>query len=182
MSKIGRKPIKLKNIKVELQGQEIHYKAPKESGVYVLPSLLTVRLSEDKNELFIEAKKGVKDRDLNRLWGLHRALIANKIYGLSDGFERQLIITGLGFKALISGSKVQFALGYSHKINFVLPQGVVMETDKTGQKLTLRSHDKALLGQVSSYIRSLRKTEPYKGTGIKFENEIIFRKAGKAKA
>ncbi len=100
---------------------------------------------------------------------------------LPKKFEKELKIVGLGFKAIVTGSKIQFALGYSHKIDFQLPEGVAAEVDKTGQLLTLRSSDKELLGSVASEIRSFRPPEPYKGTGIQGVTEQIRRKAGKAK-
>ena len=108
--------------------------------------------------------------------------MANKIWGADQGFEKQLRITGLGFKALAVSGKIQFSLGYSHKIDFLLPQGVTVEIDKTGQNLLFKSVDKELLGLVCSRVRALRPPEPYKGTGIQYAQEVILRKAGKAKA
>jgi large subunit ribosomal protein L6 len=125
-------------------------------------------------------KKGV--RTINNVWGLHRALLANKIQGAAQGFEKNLEINGLGYKAVPSGRKVVFTLGHSHKIDFELPEGVTLETDKTGQKLSVKSVDKEVLGQVCSLIRALKPPEPYKGTGIKEAGEVITRKAGKTKA
>ena len=119
---------------------------------------------------------------MNRIWGLNRALLANNIQGCQQEFEKAVQINGLGFKAAVSGSKVVFSLGYSHKIDFELPKEVTLEVDKTGQKLMFRSSDKEMLGQVCSKVRALRPPEPYKGTGIKLESETIARKAGKTKA
>jgi large subunit ribosomal protein L6 len=115
------------------------------------------------------------------LWGLHRALLANKITGADKKFEKELRIVGLGFKAVAAGSKLQFTLGYSHKIDFELPKEVSIEIDKTGQILMARSADKEVLGHVCSKIRSLRLPEPYKGTGIQYATEKIRRKVGKKK-
>lgn len=178
MSKIGRKAIDIGTAKVEIQGQEIHFSGKKGSGIYVLPKGITAKL--DGNMLSLEVEK--KSSDSNRIWGLHRALLANKIKGCQAEFERVVQINGLGFKAAVSGSKVVFSLGYSHKIDFVLPKDVSLEVDKTGQRLVFRSPDKELMGQVCSQVRALRPPEPYKGTGIKFETEVIARKAGKTKA
>ncbi len=181
MSKIGRKPIDIGTAKVEIKGQEITFTGKKGSGIYLLPEPLTVHL-EDKN-LSIEAPRDKKVlRDLNKVWGLHRALLANKIRGCQAGFERVLQINGLGFKAAVSGNKVVFSLGFSHKIDFELPKNVSLEIDKTGQRLVFNSSDKEVLGLVCSQVRALRPPEPYKGTGIKFEKEVIARKAGKTKA
>lgn len=175
MSKIGRKPIDIGNAQVEVKGNKIYYKGKLANGAYDLPELFKVEL-KDKN-LFITPAKLVKET--NMFWGLHRALIANKIKGSDVGFEKVLRINGLGYKAIISGNKIQFSLGYSHKIDFNIPNEIKVEVDKTGQVLTLKSAHKDLLGQVCSNIRSLRPPEPYKGTGIKYETEVILRKVGK---
>jgi large subunit ribosomal protein L6 len=116
------------------------------------------------------------------LWGLHRALIFNKIKGLNVGFACTVNITGLGFKAVVSGDKITFSLGFSHKIVYQIPKGITVEVDKTGQNLTVKGVDKKEVGQVCSEIRALRPPEPYKGTGIKLATENIIRKAGKTKA
>lgn len=178
MSKIGRKPIDISNITVEIKGNEVHYKGKKSTGVYVLPQQLNV-VVEDKKLRLVAAKKG---GDTNLVWGMHRALLANQLIGSDKGFERQVRIVGLGFKAAASGSKIQFSLGYSHKIDYTLPAAVTVEIDKTGQLLTFKSTDKTVLGAVCSEVRALRPPEPYKGTGIQYAGEVILRKAGKAKS
>lgn len=178
MSKIGRKPIDIGPVTVEIKDNSIYYKGPKATGVYELPKELQPVLTGKQLKLVAEHKGS----DINRLWGLHRALLANTLKGASQGFEKQLKITGLGFKAAVTGNKVQFSLGYSHKIDIELPKNVTLEVDKTGQLLTLRSPDKAELGLVGSKIRALRLPEPYKGTGIQYAQEVIRRKAGKAKS
>jgi large subunit ribosomal protein L6 len=178
MSKIGRKPIDLNNTQVEIVGQEIKYKGKASSGTHVLPEFL--KAQSDGKQLKITM---VGDQGEKKFWGLHRALLANKIKAANQNFERKLQINGLGFKAeSIAAGKIRFSLGFSHKIEKVLPKEVTLEIDKTGQMLTFKSFDKQLLGQVCADIRSLRPPEPYKGTGIKFEEEVIFRKAGKTKA
>jgi large subunit ribosomal protein L6 len=178
MSKIGRRPINIGNANIEIKNNEVHYKGKKASGVHVVPSLLSVELKG--KDLFITPKEITSDT--NRLWGLHRALIANKVKGSDVGFEKQLRINGLGFKAVATGNKLQFSLGFSHKIDYELPEAVTIIIDKSGQLLTFASADKELLGQVCSDIRALRPPEPYKGTGIQYVNEVILRKAGKAKS
>ena len=180
MSKIGRKPIELGSAKVEIKGNDVHYKGGKSSGVYTVPKEIKATL-EEKTLLLTPTESALKKRDINRIWGMHRALLANKIKGADVGFERQLKINGLGYKATVSGKKVVFALGYSHKIDMELPDNVTLEVDKTGQLLTIKSSDKELVGAVGSKIRALRPPEPYKGTGVKWVTEVIRRKAGKAK-
>lgn len=178
MSKIGRKPIALGSVSVTVSGQNVVYKGKKVSGEHMLPDTLTVQV--ENGSLMLVPKE--KNLDVNQDWGLHRALLFNKIRGADADFEKQLRIVGLGFKAALSGKKVQLSLGYSHKIDFELPAEVSLEIDKTGQQLTFRSPNKELLGHVCSEIRAFRMPEPYKGTGIKYSDEVIIRKAGKAKS
>lgn len=181
MSKIGRKPIPVRDVQIDIQGQSIHYKGPKDSGIYVLPQELEVTLL-DKNLNLKPSLAGVRDRNINRAWGLHRALLAAKVQGASVEFVKQLEIIGLGFKAVLSGKKVTFSLGYSHKIDFDIPDKVSFDIDKTGQKITVKSSDKELAGLVCSKIKAFRLPEPYKGTGIKLSTDVIVRKAGKTKS
>ena len=113
---------------------------------------------------------------------MHRALLSNVLNGAAKEFEKNLKITGLGYKAVIQGNKMQFALGYSHKIDLDIPSGLTVQVDKTGQKISVKSSDKNLLGDFCSKIKEFRMPEPYKGTGIQYEKEVIRRKAGKAKS
>lgn len=179
MSKIGRKAIELGNVKIAIEGQLVKYEGLRATGVYNVPVELMIQKKD--NELYlVPAKEG---RDINRIWGLNRALLANCIKGAATGFTKQIEIVGLGYKAITgAGNKVTFSLGYSHKIEFSLPDGVSLTTDKTGQILTLVSSDRELLGSVCGKIKELRKIEPYKGTGIKLAGEFVMRKAGKTKS
>ena len=178
MSKIGRKPISLKDLTVDIKGQEVHFKGKKSAGVYVLPPFIKPAMQDKMLTLTLsESQRGHK-----KFWGMHRALLANELIGASDGFEKKLQINGLGFKAIAAGSKVTFSLGFSHKIDLELPKEVTLEIDKTGQQLIFRSANKFLLGQVCDTVRSFRPPEPYKGTGIKLSTEVIIRKAGKTKS
>ncbi len=178
MSKIGRRPINSKDVQIDIKGQEVHFKGKKSSGVHVLPSEIKAELADDTIVLTTD----LRSSDGNRIWGLNRALLANKIIGANIGFEQKLIITGLGFKAVLTGNKLVFSLGYSHKIDFELPAGITVDIDKTGQILIVKGSDKMMVGQVCSHIRGLRPPEPYKGTGIKLEHEVLIRKAGKTKS
>ncbi|MBN2267055.1 MAG: 50S ribosomal protein L6 [Candidatus Babeliaceae bacterium] len=178
MSKIGRRPIEIGDVKVEVKGRQVHYAGKHATGVYEVPALLSVSL---QGESLLIGPSEVRTSDTNRLWGLHRALLNNKIIGAGTGFQKQLTIVGLGYKGVKKASGIEFSLGYSHKIDFPVPAGVTVEIDKSGQNLTLWSVDKELLGLVCSKIRALRPPEPYKGTGIRFTGEEIRRKAGKAK-
>jgi len=182
MSKVGRKPIDITDLQVDVKEKEIHYKGKKTSGLYILPAEIKAEIKEKELYLMPEenlSKKGL--REVNRIWGLHRALLANELKGATKEFEKKVEIIGLGYKAVKQGDKLVFSLGYSHKIDFPLPKNVTVDIDKTGQKLLFKSSDKCLVGRVCSEIRTLRKPEPYKGTGIRVDGEIIVRKAGKTK-
>lgn len=183
MSKIGRKPIDISGVTVEVKGRNVHYKGVKTSGVYVLPQTFEAHI--ENNELALlpnkELARKYKVRELNREWGLHRALLANVISGSKKAFEKLVEINGLGYKAVQSGNKLVFTLGYSHKIDFDIPKGIAVSIDRTGQKLTVSSSDKEALGLVCSKICALRRPEPYKGTGVKLATEHIIRKASKGK-
>lgn len=178
MSKIGRKPISFSSAKIELNGNKVVITGPKTKLVHELPEHIKATL-KDKSLVLLTTKDSRKARCE---WGLHRALLANEIKGLEKGFEQKMKIVGLGYKAQLSGKKMVFSLGYSHKIDYVVPEGVTVEIDKTGQLLTLRAQDKNLLGNVCDDIRNFRLPEPYKGTGIMREEEVIRRKAGKTAA
>jgi len=180
MSKIGRKPIFLGDVSVQLNGQIISYKSKKASGTYELPA--SIKPSIDGQYLKLDIPNEARNSDNNRIWGLHRALVANAIKGADVGFTKQLQIIGLGFKAALTGNKMVFNIGYTHKIEMPLPMDVTLEVDKTGQLLTFKSSDRRQLGEICDKVRSLRVPEPYKGTGIKYSTEVIVRKAGKTKA
>lgn len=178
MSKIGRKSIPLGGAQAEVQGAEVHYKGKFNSGVYQVPKGLKAEVRDKK--LFLVADDAITS-ELKELWGLHRALLANTIMGADKKFEKELKIEGLGFKVAVAGNKLQWSLGFSHKIDYQLPEGVTAEVDKTGQQLMVRSIDKEVLGLVCSQLRDLRCPEPYKGKGIRYATEEVRRKVGKAK-
>ena len=178
MSKIGRKPIAFSSAKIEITGQTVHINGPKAKLSHDLPKELSVTLGDHQLNLKPESA----ERKLRAVWGLHRALLANKVKGAEVGFEQKVKIVGLGFKAQLVGQKMTFSLGYSHKTEYDLPSNITVEIDKTGQHLTFKSFDRELLGSVCDTVRSFRKPEPYKGTGIMLENEVIIRKAGKTKS
>lgn len=186
MSKIGRKPVNIDGINVDVKGHDVYYKGPKASGVYHLPSELSARI--EGTQLYVAPKQsrdGISQkqlRNIHRVWGLHHALLANELTGAAKEFEKLLEINGLGYKAALAGKKIIFTLGYSHKIEKDIPDTVAVEIDKSGQKVKIKSFDKNLVGEFCSDIRKLREPEPYKGKGIKLQTEVIFRKsAGKGK-
>ncbi len=178
MSKIGKRPIQITSAKVQIDANIVTIAGAKATFKHELPDGILAKV--EGSELVVSAAKD--NRRHRMFWGLHRALLANKVKGAETGFEQKLIIVGLGFKAQLAGSKMTFNLGYTHKIDYELPKEVSVEIDKTGQQLVFRSADKFILGNVCDAIRSFRPPEPYKGTGIMRDGEVIFRKAGKTKA
>ncbi len=186
MSKIGRKPIQLQGVKVDIKGHDVHYNGPKASGIYHLSPELHAQIKD--GALYVAPagdKASMSQKQLRNtysVWGLQRALLANELAGAAKEFEKTLEIIGLGYKAVVMGNKIVLTLGYSHKIEEDVPAGITVETDKPGQKIKVKSFNKTLLGQFCSNIRGLREPEPYKGKGIKLQSEVIFRKsAGKGK-
>lgn len=177
MSKIGRKVINTEGLTVTVDGQNVSYKGAKASGIHVLPDCLRAKLEENKLRLELANPKDTKN---NNFWGLHRALLANEIQGAREEFSVDLTIVGLGFKGELKGDTIIFSLGYSHKINFVLPKEVSVTIDKSGQNISVKSTNKFLAGDVAQKIRALRQPEPYKGTGVRLANEQILRKVGKS--
>lgn len=197
MSKFGRIPVSLRDLTVAVNGNKIDYKGKFASGVYVLPEYMLANKEGDSIVLGLNPEvKTSRTLNINAQWGLHRALLNNALSGARELFKKVLRIEGLGFKAILDGNKLALSLGFSYvlkkvpggkdiqlpQINYVVPAGVSVEVDKTGQMLTLQSSNKELLGLVCSQIRDFRPPEPYKGKGIRYDGEIILKKAGKAKS
>jgi len=178
MSKVGRRSISTANVSIDIDGQNIKYNGPQAQGTHELPNCLKATFVNDQLTI---ALTDPADKNNNKFWGLHRALLSNKISGAREKFRKEVKIIGLGFKGVAQGNEIIFSLGYSHKINFPVPNNVSVEIDKTGQNLVIVSFDKFLAGDVAQKIRALRLPEPYKGTGIRFADQVIIRKAGKTK-
>ena len=175
MSRIGKLPIPIpQGVKIQVDGATVRAEGPKGKLAQPVPSGLTTRVADGT----IVIERAGDDRHVRALHGLARALVANMVTGVKDGFERRLDIVGIGYRAQMQGRNIQLALGYSHPIIFPLPDGVTAEIDKQ-IAITLRGADKAVLGQTAAKLRALRKPDPYKGKGIKYANEVIRRKVGK---
>ena len=177
MSKIGRKPILLGSAKASFDSRKVVIKGKNETFEHCLPDCLSIVI--DEKIIMLELKE--KSRKNSALWGLHRALLANKVQGVEKDFEKKVTLVGLGYKAVLSGKKLVFSLGYTNKIEYALPEKVTVVIDKSGQVLLFKSSDKFVLGNVCDFVRSLRRPEPYKGKGIFREGDVIVRKAGKTK-
>ena len=178
MSRIGKEPIPIPDgAKVSLADGVVTAEGPKGKvshnvidglAVTIEDGVVTITRRDDSN-----AQRARH--------GLMRVLVANAVQGATEGFTRELEINGVGYRAEVKGSEVHFALGYSHPVIYQVPEGVEIEVDKNN-KVTVRGADKQQVGQVAAEIRALRKPEPYKGKGIKYADEVIRRKAGKAGA
>ena len=177
MSRIGKKPIPIpKEVTVDLKGDLLTLRGPKGELQRKIHPRVNIRVENNEIVLSVNDTK----KDTKSLHGLFGALIDNMVNGVTKGFERGLEIVGVGYRAELSGRTATFHLGYSHPINFELPDGIDAKVEKT--KITLSGIDKELLGRTAAKIRSFRKPEPYKGKGIRYEKETIRRKAGKTGA
>lgn len=178
MSRIGNKPITIvKGVKVEKRDGVLQVSGPKGTlEAHVRPEI-TVEINDDQ----ILLRRSSDEKLVKALHGLWRALIQNMIIGVTEGFQRKLEIVGVGYKAEIKGKRLQLSLGYSHPIVFSPPEGIKIEVPQP-TSITISGIDKQLVGQVAAKLRSFRPPEPYKGKGIKYEGEVIRRKAGKAAA
>jgi len=179
MSRIGRLAIKVpEKVKVVAQGLEVRVEGPKGKVTQKINPLMKVII--DKGQVRVERPD--ESREARSLHGLTRTLVANMIEGVTNGYQRSLEISGVGYKAELKGKEIVFALGYSHPINFPLPEGVTAEIDAKANRVTVKGADKHLIGLVAAKIRKLRPPEPYKGKGIKYLEETIRRKQGKTGA
>ncbi len=178
MSRVGKKPIPIPaNAKVKLEGDLLTVSGPKGELKRRLHPKVQVLLEGGKT---LTVAVGESSREARSLHGLYRVLIANMVTGVTQGFQRVFEIVGVGYRAELKGRTAVLNLGYSHPVNFELPEGIDAQIDRT--KITLSGIDRELLGQTAAIIRGFREPEPYKGKGIKYANETIRRKAGKAGA
>jgi len=175
MSRIGKKPIPLPSgVKVTI-GEQLQVTGPKGTLKVPIPAGISIEQGQGKLEVKRESDEHAA------LHGLTRALAANAVQGVSGGFTRELDIVGIGYRADVKGKIATFTLGYSHPIEFLLPDGVDMKIDKQTH-LVLSGYDRQLLGQVAANIRALRKPDPYKNKGIRYTGEVLRKKVGKTGA
>jgi large subunit ribosomal protein L6 len=177
MSRIGKQPINIpKGTDIKMQDNFISVKGSKGELKWGLPSDIKVSLKDGK--LIVERSSDTKQ--LKSLHGLTRNILSNMVTGVNTGYQKVLEISGVGYRAQIQGKKMVFTLGYSHPIEFPLPDGITAEVDQKQVKITLKSVDKQLLGQIAANIRALRPPDVYKKKGIMYAGEQIKLKAGKA--
>ena len=175
MSRIGSKPIPVpKAVKVDIKGAHVKVTGPK--GTLERDIRPEIEVVADGEFLLIKCKDDSKRTDA--FSGLFRTLIDNMVVGVEQGFQKKMIVEGVGYKASVAGSTLTLNVGYSNPVEFGLPKGITATADKSD--ITLDCIDKELLGQTAAKIRSIRKPEPYKGKGIRYADEQIVRKAGKS--
>lgn len=175
MSRIGKAPVVVPDkVEVNINGCDIKVKGPKGELNFTHNSLVKVS-KEDKT--VVVAPVDANDNKSKAMWGLTRTLVNNMVVGVTDGFVKKLEFNGVGYKAAVSGNNITLNLGYSHPIDFALPEGISAKVTKNEIEIT--GINKELVGFVAAKIRSFRKPEPYKGKGIKYADETIIRKAGK---
>lgn len=180
MSRIGNKPVAIPSgVTLEVKSGTVYAKGPKGELSYALLPQVTVTI--DGGEAVIARQSETKE--IRARHGLTRALIQNMVQGVSDGFQKELEIIGVGYKAALKGKVLQLQLGYSHPIDYAIPADIeIVQDEKNKNILRIRGADKQMVGQVAAQIRELRPPEPYKGKGIRYSDEQVRRKVGKAAA
>ena len=177
MSRIGKKPVELPSgVTAAVSGQTVEVKGPK--GTLSFKATDDVTITVDGNVVTVEPRG--KSKRARQQWGMSRTMVANLATGVSEGFKKELELSGVGYRAQMQGKVLKLSLGYSHDVNFEVPEGVTVTSAKPTE-ITVEGIDSQLVGQVAANIRAWRKPEPYKGKGIKYKGEYIFRKEGKKK-
>ena len=177
MSRVGKKAIAIPSgVTANIAGQAVSVKGPKGTLQLVLTDDVTVKM--EAGAVKIDPRN--ESKRARAMWGTSRSLMANVIAGVTKGFERRLEITGVGYRAAVQGKNLQLLLGYSHEIKYPIPDGIAITTPKPTE-IVVAGIDKQKVGQVAAEIRGFRPPEPYKGKGIRYSGEYIFRKEGKKK-
>jgi len=177
MSRIGKRPVAVPSgVTASVEGQTVKVKGPKGALQLVVPDDVGVKLESGQ----IKVEPRAETKRARSQWGTSRTLIANLISGVTKGFEQRLEINGVGYRAAVQGKNLQIALGYSHDVLYPIPEGITIATPKPVE-IVITGSDRQKVGQVAAEIREYRPPEPYKGKGIKYADERIFRKEGKKK-
>jgi len=177
MSRVGKKPVTVPSgVTANVQGQTVNVKGPK--GTLSLVVDESVAVAMDKGAIKVDPRNETKRA--RAMWGTSRALIDNMMTGVTKGFEKKLEINGVGYRAAVQGKNLQLALGYSHDVVYPIPEGITVVTPKPTE-IVVSGIDLRKVGQVAAEIRKYRSPEPYKGKGVKYADEFIFRKEGKKK-
>jgi large subunit ribosomal protein L6 len=181
MSKIGKNPVSIpEGVTVDLQGQDLKVKGTKGELSLVVHNDVSVVLEEADGGKVIKLAPKHNSKLSKQLWPTMRTLVNNMVVGVTEGYTKVLELHGVGYRANLQGNKLVLQLGFSHDVHFEVPEGVKIEVEKQ-TKITITGIDKQLVGQVAAKIKEYRPPEPYKGKGIRYENEYILRKEGKKK-
>ena len=177
MSRIGKKPVPVPaGVSANISGQTVEVKGPKGILAFTATDDVTITLADGSVSV---VPRGTSKR-ARQQWGMSRSMVANLVQGVTTGFKKELEINGVGYRAQMQGKVLKLSLGYSHEVNFEVPEGVTVTTPKQTE-IVVEGIDPQLVGQVAANIREWRQPEPYKGKGIKYKDEYIFRKEGKKK-
>ncbi|MBR9863702.1 50S ribosomal protein L6 [Neptunicoccus cionae] len=177
MSRIGKKPVELPSgVTASVSGQTVEVKGPK--GARTFKATDDVTLSVEENGVLVTPRG--KSKRARQQWGMSRTQIANLVTGVTEGFKKELEINGVGYRAQMQGNTLKLALGLSHDVEYKVPEGITVTAPKPTE-IIVEGIDQQVVGQVAANIRQYRKPEPYKGKGIKYKDEYIFRKEGKKK-
>ena len=177
MSRIGKKPVSVPSgVTATLEGRTIKAKGPKGELAFDVNENVEVKFEDGQFTL----TPANDTKDARSQWGMSRTMIENVLTGVEKGFEKKLEINGVGYRAAMQGTKLQLALGFSHDVVYEPPQGIQIQVTKPTE-IVVSGHDKQVVGQVAAEIRSYRPPEPYKGKGVKYADETIYRKEGKKK-
>jgi large subunit ribosomal protein L6 len=177
MSRIGKTPLAVPDgVTLTLKGQDVTVKGPKGELSLTLLDDVTAEMVDGS----LKIGPASETKRARSMWGLHRSLVANLIEGVSKGFEKELEINGVGYRAQVQGKVLQLQLGFSHDVNYEIPEGIEIKCPKQTEVI-ISGINKQRVGQVAAEIRSYRPPEPYKGKGVKYKDEYIFRKEGKKK-
>ncbi|MDB6182938.1 50S ribosomal protein L6 [Paracoccus fistulariae] len=177
MSRIGKKPVELpKGVTAEIKGQTIEVKGPKGTRSFTATDDVDLALEEGS----VTVKPRGQSKRARQQWGMTRSMVENLTTGVSEGFKKELEIQGVGYRAQMQGKTLKLSLGYSHEVNFETPEGVTITAPKQTE-IVVEGIDQQLVGQVAANIREWRRPEPYKGKGIRYKDEYVFRKEGKKK-
>jgi large subunit ribosomal protein L6 len=177
MSRIGKKPVELPaGVTASVSGQTIEVKGPKATRSFTATDDVTLKIED--NVVTIEPRG--KSKRARQQWGMSRTMVGNLVTGVTSGFKKELEIQGVGYRAQMQGNTLKLNLGLSHEVNYEVPAGVTVTCPKVTE-IVIEGTDEQLVGQVAANIRDWRKPEPYKGKGIRYKGEFIFRKEGKKK-
>jgi large subunit ribosomal protein L6 len=177
MSRIGKKPVEIPSgVSASVSGQTIEVTGPKGVRSFTATDDVTITVGDDAVSI---TPRGTSKR-ARQQWGMSRTMVANLITGVTTGAKKELEINGVGYRAAMQGNVLKLSLGYSHEVNFEVPEGVTVTAPKQTE-IVVEGIDQQLVGQVAANIRAWRAPEPYKGKGIKYKDEFIFRKEGKKK-